>query len=113
MALGLPGSPFSQFVEKIDGATSVSVDLATTTLTVKIGTSDEDSAKEIAGMAKLMLGQVPKGGSGPEAGVMAALAAAKASGEGKNFVMTMVLPAEQFEMASKMLAGAIRSELPN
>tara|TARA_R110002096_G_scaffold16898_9_gene57923 strand:- start:41818 stop:42870 length:1053 start_codon:yes stop_codon:yes gene_type:complete len=111
MGLGMPGSPFSQFVEKIDGATSVSIDLAKTTLTVKIGTTDEDSAKEIVGMAKLMLGQVPKGGNGPEAGVMAALAAAKTSGEGKNFVMTMLLPAEQFEMASKMIAGAIRSKI--
>ncbi len=109
--LGMPGSPFAQFAEKIDGATTVGLDVGTTTLTVKIATVDETSATEIAGMAKLMLGQVPKGGEGPEGAMMAALAAAKTSGEGKHFVLTMQLPAEQFETASKLIADAIRAEI--
>jgi hypothetical protein len=112
IGLGMPGSPFTQFAGKIDGATTVSVDLATTTLTVKIGTVDEATANEIAGMAKLLLGQVPKGGQGIEAGLMAALAASKTGGEGKQFVMTMQLPADQFETGCKMIAEAIRAELP-
>lgn len=109
--LGMPGSPFAQFAEKIDGATTVGLDVGNTTLTVKIATVDETSATELAGMAKLMLGQVPKGGEGPEGAMMAAVAAAKTAGEGKHFVMTMQLPAEQFEMASKLIAEAIRSEI--
>ncbi len=111
MGLGMPGSPFQQFAEKIDGATTVGVDIDKTTLTVKIGTVDEATANELAGMAKLLLGQVPKEGEGMEAGLMAALAAAKTGGEGKQFVMSMKLPADQFEAACKMLAEKIRSEI--
>ena len=110
-SLGMPGSPFTQFATKIAGATTVALDLANTTLTVKIATVDESSANEIAGMAKLLLGQVPKGGPGPQGAMMTALAAAKTSGEGNRFVMTMQLPAEQFEMASKMLAETIRANI--
>jgi hypothetical protein len=112
MGLGLPGSPFANFVEKIDGASSLAVDVGTTTLTVKIATVDNGAATEMVGMAKLLMSQVPKAdGSGPEAILLASLAAATIEAEDKHFVMKMQLPAAQFEGFARMLAKEIRDEI--
>lgn len=92
MVFNMPGSPFTSYASKIDGHSSFSADLDTRGLTLRIGTVSAEAATELAGIAKLLLGQVPKiPGEGIEAQAAASLSASLVKGEGKMMVGTMTI----------------------
>lgn len=90
MVFNLPKSPMAKFSDKIDGVSSLSADLDSRSVTLRIGTASNEAATELSGVAKVMLGQVPAmNGKSLEARGTTALAAAKVAGEGTSMVGTV------------------------
>ena len=109
MGFSLPDSPFKNFAEKIDGASSISADLESRKVTLRIGTATEEAATELAGIAKMLLGQVPKiPGEGMEAQAAAALAAAVVKGEGTSMVGTVTFEEGTLGMGLDQVASEMK-----
>lgn len=105
----LPGSPFANFSDKISGHSSLSADLDSRSVTMSIGTASNEAATELAGMAKLLLGQVPKRpGKDVEAQAMAALAAAEVNGKGSAMVAVVTFEEATLTMGLEKLASDIK-----
>lgn len=107
--LAQPGSPFAAFAEKLAGNTTFSFDATSGEAVLRVATADEASASELAGVAKMLLSQVPKaGGAGPEAMAMSAISAAKIGAEGSVFSMSVAVPVADI---AKMAAAGIEGGL--
>ncbi len=106
MGFSLPDSPFANFADKIGGSSSFSADLDSRQVTMRIGTTSEESATELSGIAKMLLGSIPKTqGQDVEAQAMAALAAAQVRGEGKAMVGTITFEESTIKAGIEQVAN--------
>ena len=112
MEAGGPDNPFKDSAKKA-GRAAVSVDVKAGTIEVRISMTDDKAATELAGVAKMLLGQVTKAPQrpGPEAMVMQFLKDAKIDSVGKDFVATVTIPQSALEELAKEMAKGIKAEM--
>ena len=109
MIFNLPKSPMANFSDKLEGVSSLSADLDSRSVSLRIGTASNEAATELSGVAKVVLGQVPPmGGKSLEARGMTALAAAKVAGEGTSMVGTMTLDEATVKQALEEMAAKVK-----
>lgn len=112
MEAGGPDNPFKDSAGKA-GRAAIAVDVKAGTIEVRISMTDDKAATELAGVAKMLLGQATKGTPppGPEAMVMDFLKDAKIESVGKDFVTTITIPQPALEEMAKEMAKGIKAEM--
>jgi len=112
MEAGGPDNPFKDSAGKA-GRAAISVDVKAGTIEVRISMTDDKAATELAGVAKMLLGQMTKGTPppGPEAMAMQFLKDAKIDSSGKDFVATITVPQPALEEMAKEIAKGIKAEM--
>ncbi len=112
MEAGGKDNPFKDSAGKA-GRAAVVVDVKAGTIEVRISMTEDKAATELAGVAKMLLGQMTKAppAPGPEGMAMQFLKDAKIESVGKDFVATVTIPQKALEDLAKEIAKGIKSEM--
>ncbi len=112
MEAGGADNPFKDSAAKA-GRAAISVDVKAGTIEVRISMTDDKAATELAGVAKMLHGQMTKETPppGPEAMIMGFLKDAKIESSGKDFVTTITVPQPALEEMAKEMAKGIKAEM--
>lgn len=112
MEAGGKDNPFKDSAGKA-GRAAIAMDVKAGTLEVRISMTDDKAATELAGVAKMLLGQLTKAPPkpGPEGMMMQFLKDAKLDSSGKDFVATITIPQATLEELAKEMAKGIKAEM--
>ncbi len=112
--LSVDGSPFGLFATKISGPSTVALNVGTGALALRMQTADEKTAIELGGVARTIIGGLPKHvARGPQAMAIAVLSGATVSNDGASLVVTINVPKDNVDALAQMVAANIRRGIGN